>query len=52
MKYCLQKHLLWSRYNKLTENRGTDLSQEIFEDLLKHETKDEEEWEKFGATLV
>ena len=43
MMYCPQKHLLWNTYNELTEERESDLSQEIFEDLLKQETKDEEE---------
>jgi hypothetical protein len=32
--------------------RDTDLSQEIFEDLLEHQMKDEEELEKLGVNLV
>ena len=34
------------------KNRDTDLWQEIFEDLLEHEMKDQEEWEKLDANLV
>jgi bacterioferritin len=40
-------------YNKMTEKyRSTDIvTHEIFEDLLKDEVDDEEEWEKFLARL-
>jgi bacterioferritin len=40
-------------YNKMAEKyRGTDLvTHELFEDLLKDEVDDEEEWERFLAKL-